>query len=144
MRMRKALKLLRRKIYHSSLLSFGELAVIYSAFTARQRIFYAGIRAGPKRPVSTPNSPQADFVRLTIIGTCSWSRGSMQFDQGPSAENPISVNVSVGLRWYYRVVPSSTKVISRRGWCAVLCWATRSEDTLMLDACTVTVKLWIR
>jgi hypothetical protein len=40
-----------KKLVHSSLLTFGQFVVIDSAYTGRQRMFYSGIRAGPKHPV---------------------------------------------------------------------------------------------
>jgi hypothetical protein len=45
-----------QKLYHSSLLTFGLFVVIDSAFTGRQRMFFAGIRAGQKRPKTEPGS----------------------------------------------------------------------------------------
>jgi hypothetical protein len=39
------------KLLHSALLTFGQFVVIDSAYTGRQRMFYSGIRAGPKNPV---------------------------------------------------------------------------------------------
>ena len=47
-----------KKLLHSSLLTFGQFVVIDSAYTGRQRMFYSGIRAGPKHPVSPPNAAE--------------------------------------------------------------------------------------
>lgn len=46
------------KLLPSSLLTFGQFVVIDSAYTGRQRMFYSGIRAGPKKPVMPPNAKQ--------------------------------------------------------------------------------------
>ena len=47
-----------KKLHHSSLLTFGQFVVIDSAYTGRQRMFYSGIRAGPKNPVIGPGVKQ--------------------------------------------------------------------------------------
>ena len=41
-----------KKLLHSSLLTFGQFVAIDSAYTGRQRMFYSGIRAGPKQCIN--------------------------------------------------------------------------------------------
>jgi hypothetical protein len=46
------------KLLHSSLLTFEPFVVIDSAYTGRLRMFYSGLRAGPKSPIMSPNAKQ--------------------------------------------------------------------------------------
>ena len=52
------LRITAKKLLRSSLLTFGQFVVIDSAYTGRQRMFYSGIRAGPKHPVLPPDAKE--------------------------------------------------------------------------------------
>jgi hypothetical protein len=72
-----------QKLYHSSLLTFGMFVVIDSTFTGRQRMFFAGIRAGPKRPKTGPGG--------TYVGPSSNYR-YLQLEQGIYAVRSHVIN----------------------------------------------------
>jgi hypothetical protein len=71
-----------QKLYHSSLLTFGMFVVIDSAFTGRQRMFFAGIRAGPQRPKKVGST----YVRPSSNYRC------LQLEQGIYAVRSNVIN----------------------------------------------------
>jgi hypothetical protein len=86
-----------KRLIHSSLLEFGEVVVIDSAYTSRQRMRLLGLRTGEKRP---PQVAQAHSLNLNMLSS---SKEYFLLKVPLSTVNPKIGMVSVAYQSYTRV-----------------------------------------